>query len=40
VHPLVNMMTTGLAKADLIAFLKATGHDPLVTKIGEAGEEH
>lgn len=40
VHPLVNTMTTGLAKADLVAFLKATGHEPLITKIGEAGEEH
>ena len=39
VHPLVNTMTTGLTKADLIAFLKATGHEPLITKIGEAGED-
>lgn len=40
VHPLVNTMTTGLAKADLVTFLKATGHEPLITKVGEAGEAH
>jgi Ala-tRNA(Pro) deacylase len=29
-HPLRNTMTTGLAREDLIAFLWATGHDPLI----------
>jgi Ala-tRNA(Pro) deacylase len=29
-HPLVNTMTTGLASADLVKFLRATGHEPLV----------
>jgi Ala-tRNA(Pro) deacylase len=29
VHPLVNTMTTAIARDDLLAFLKATGHEPL-----------
>ena len=29
-HPLVNTMTTSIASADLIKFLRATGHDPRV----------
>lgn len=28
-HPLVNTMTTGLCAADLLVFLRATGHEPL-----------
>lgn len=28
-HPLVNTMTLGLAPADLVRFLRATGHEPL-----------
>jgi Ala-tRNA(Pro) deacylase len=32
-HPLVNTMTTGIAGADLLAFLRATGHEPLVTRL-------
>ncbi len=42
VHPLVNTMTTGVARADLIAFLRATGHDPLILPVGAepaSGEE-
>ena len=30
VHPLVNTMTTAIAAADLLAFLRALGHEPLV----------
>ena len=37
-HPLVNTRTTGLASADLVGFLRATGHDPLVVSLGRAGE--
>jgi Ala-tRNA(Pro) deacylase len=33
-HPLVNTRTTGLASADLIKFLCATGHEPLVVALG------
>jgi Ala-tRNA(Pro) deacylase len=33
-HPLVNTRTTGLTSADLIKFLRATGHEPLVAALG------
>jgi Ala-tRNA(Pro) deacylase len=33
-HPLVSTRTTGLASADLIKFLRATGHEPLVVAFG------
>jgi Ala-tRNA(Pro) deacylase len=36
-HPLVNTRTTGLASADLVKFLRATGHQPLVVALAEAG---
>jgi Ala-tRNA(Pro) deacylase len=36
VHPLVNTMTTSLARADLLAFMAATGHKPLILKVGES----
>jgi Ala-tRNA(Pro) deacylase len=29
-HPLVNSRTTGVSRADLLAFLRATGHEPRV----------
>jgi Ala-tRNA(Pro) deacylase len=32
-HPLVNTATTTIASGDLIAFIKATGHDPLVLNL-------
>jgi Ala-tRNA(Pro) deacylase len=34
-HPLINTRTTGLASADLVKFLRATGHDPLVVALGQ-----
>jgi Ala-tRNA(Pro) deacylase len=34
-HPLVNTRTTGLASVDLVKFLRATGHEPLVTPLGQ-----
>ena len=34
-HPLVNTRTTGLKSADLIKFLRATGHEPLVMALGQ-----
>ncbi|WP_018388167.1 prolyl-tRNA synthetase associated domain-containing protein [Ancylobacter sp. FA202] len=40
-HPLVNTATTTLASADLVRFLRATGHEPLVLAVprrSEAGE--
>ena len=36
-HPLVNTRTTGLRSADLVKFLRATGHEPLVVALGQDG---
>lgn len=33
VHPLVNTATTALAPDDLVAFLRATGHEPLIVAL-------
>jgi Ala-tRNA(Pro) deacylase len=33
-HPLVNTRTTGLKSAELIKFLRATGHEPLIAPLG------
>jgi Ala-tRNA(Pro) deacylase len=35
-HPLVNTMTTSIAAADLVRFLKATGHEPRVLEVSDA----
>ncbi len=35
-HPLVNTRTTGLASVDLVKFLRATGHEPIVVALGES----
>lgn len=32
-HPLANDATTSIGREDLLRFLKATGHDPLVLKV-------
>ena len=37
-HPLVNTRTTGLASADLVKFLRATGHEPMIVALGTGGE--
>jgi len=34
-HPLVNSMTTGVSREDLVKFLRATDHDPLILKLPE-----
>ena len=36
-HPLVNTQTTGLASEDLVKFLRATGHDPIIVALAETG---
>ena len=36
VHPLVNTMTTSIARDDLLRFMSETGHNPLIIKVGEA----
>lgn len=39
-HPLDNTMTTTLSSRDLIRFLEAEGHSPLVLSLGESGNPH
>jgi Ala-tRNA(Pro) deacylase len=34
-HPLVNTRTTGLRNADLVKFLRATGHEPIMAALEE-----
>jgi Ala-tRNA(Pro) deacylase len=38
-HPLINTATTSIAASDLIKFLEATGHKPVVVKLTTAGLE-
>ena len=37
-HPLVNTRTTGIAGGDLVKFLRATGHEPLMVALGRDSE--
>ncbi len=32
-HPLVNTATTTIATADLLAFLRSTGHEPVIVPL-------
>ena len=34
-HPLINSMTTGVSREDLLAFLRAEGHEPLIIRLPE-----
>jgi Ala-tRNA(Pro) deacylase len=34
-HPLVNTATTTISAADLLAFIRATGHDPMIVALDE-----
>jgi Ala-tRNA(Pro) deacylase len=36
-HPLVNIMTTTIARDDLVKFLQATGHEPAIAVVSEDG---
>jgi Ala-tRNA(Pro) deacylase len=38
-HPLTNDRTTSIAAADLLTFLRATGHEPMLIDFDEAGSE-
>jgi Ala-tRNA(Pro) deacylase len=38
-HPLVNSMTTTIARDDLVAFLRATGYEPQVLRLPEPAPE-
>ncbi len=35
-HPLINTRTTTLASADLVTFLRAVGHEPVIIPLGAA----
>jgi Ala-tRNA(Pro) deacylase len=37
-HPLVNTMTTSIARADLVRFLEATGHPPRIVALAISGD--
>jgi Ala-tRNA(Pro) deacylase len=39
-HPLVNTMTTGVSRDDLVRFLEATGHPPRVLRLPEPPPEN
>jgi Ala-tRNA(Pro) deacylase len=39
-HPLVNTMTTTIAAAGLVAFLKATGHEPRILPVSGEASAH
>jgi Ala-tRNA(Pro) deacylase len=38
-HPLVNSMTTGVSREDLLRFLRSTGHEPLILRLPEPRQE-
>ncbi|MFD2182568.1 prolyl-tRNA synthetase associated domain-containing protein [Rhodoplanes azumiensis] len=38
-HPLVNTMTTAIAPADLLRFLRHTGHEPRLVTVSEAAAQ-
>jgi Ala-tRNA(Pro) deacylase len=38
-HPLVNTRTTGLASADLLKFLRATGHEPVIAALARQAND-
>jgi Ala-tRNA(Pro) deacylase len=38
-HPLVNTRTTGIARDDLLRFLRATGHEPLILRLPAPGRD-
>ena len=38
-HPLVNTMTTGVSREDLVRFLSATGHEPRIVRLPEPPPE-
>ena len=39
-HPLVNSATTGVSRADLLRFFRATGHEPRVMRLPEPASEN
>jgi Ala-tRNA(Pro) deacylase len=39
-HPLVNTMTTAIGRADLVTFLRATGHEPRIENLPAPPDEN
>ncbi|MEM7442819.1 MAG: prolyl-tRNA synthetase associated domain-containing protein [Pseudomonadota bacterium] len=39
-HPLVNTMTTTIDSADLVRFIEACGHTPLILDLDDGGDDH
>ena len=39
-HPLVNTMTTGVSREDLVRFLERTGHPPRIMRLPAPPEEN
>jgi Ala-tRNA(Pro) deacylase len=39
-HPLVNSATTGVSRADLLRFFRATGHEPRILRLPEPASEN
>ncbi|MDQ0471241.1 prolyl-tRNA synthetase associated domain-containing protein [Labrys wisconsinensis] len=39
-HPLVNTRTTSIRREDLVAFLRATGHEPKILAVSAGAAEH
>lgn len=37
-HPLANTATTSIGRADLIRFLAATGHEPMILAVSQSGQ--
>jgi Ala-tRNA(Pro) deacylase len=37
-HPLVNSMTTGVSRDDLVRFLRTTGHEPAILRLPEPAD--
>ena len=38
-HPLVNSMTTGVSRDDLLKFIRSTGHEPQILRLPEPPQE-
>ncbi len=38
-HPLINSMTTGISRDDLVRFLRSTGHEPRILRLPEPQPE-
>jgi Ala-tRNA(Pro) deacylase len=39
-HPLINTATTNIARDDLLRFIRATGHEPMIKMVGRAAASH